>query len=719
MMVCAGVCLGVALGLAQSMIYATQVSRVDDVGGKFLFRATEDGREGTYGDYVYAKLLSVNGEEVQGNTLICVYYDDATVWFGDEFSVVGIISPASTDYMRENRLAGSISTSELVVWPSDGLSGSIASLRKRVVEAIASVAGNTSEATSSTEEDASISTEFAVLEALVCGYRYDLFTGDVYDDFKVAGVAHLVAVSGAHLSVMFGLISLVLKRTKLSRRVSLALQLCALVAYLFFSAIPISALRAAMMVSIGLFSFVFGRRPATLNALAICIIVILVSDPTAALSSSFILSASSTLGILLFSGLAEHWIKTLFPYSPKGVTSALALTLSSSVMSLPFSCALFSQCALVSLLTNLLCAPLFTLTCSAGLAAAVAFTALPAAGTLLFSVAGAFSGILCAVVEVCASIPYACVAVDIGMASALGLTFAMTIVLWCAWPAPSVRGVIGCFALLAVAILASALLSPNEDRIVMFDIGQGDAILVESEGRSILIDTGDEPTLLRQALARAGVTHLDAVAISHPDQDHCGSLSDLALVCEIDTLVVAADLMECACSSCSSLMELAENLGIQVIGLEVGDTLSFGIFTCEVVWPYEFSDEGGNDDSLCLVVSAQAYSIDENPGFYLLTSGDAGYAQQLEAFGDEPIDLDVIKVSHHGSYTGTDEALLEALLPEVALISVGEDNRYGHPHDEVLAYLEEAGCTVYRTDESGDISLEFSAGAVELTCQQR
>ncbi len=715
LLVVGGISVGCALGAAYSYHYAALVEDYSGAKGEFVIRATEDGRSGTYGDTIVGTIVSINGSPVSDRVKVQVRYTEGNLWYRDTFRVWGKLQGGSSTYLRQRGIIGTLTTADSIeVIDGDvGLFAAIAKIRKVTVDAIrtsASIQENSAEI---------LNPEVVVLEALVCGYRYDLFAGDAYDNFKIAGLGHLVAVSGAHLSVMFGLLTLLLKTLRLKKKLSLSLQVLALLVYLLFSAIPISALRAAVMVSLGLFAFVFGRRPATLNALGFCIVAIVLTNPTASLSASFVLSATSTMGIVLFAGLAEWWISKLLPMVPKAISSALALTLSASCLSLPFSCAYFSQCSTVSLLSNLLCAPLFTLACCLGLVSAVVLLGLPGLAELLFAVAVSCTGVLCQIVEWCAAIPYACIPMDVSMGQALGFTLLSGLLLWRLWPVPNVKATFISFALVLVMVVILASATRFQDRVVMMDVGQGDAILLQSGGQSILIDTGDEPALLRQALARANITRLSAVVITHPDKDHCGSLQELSLVCELETVIVAADTLECDCQSCLSLLAVCEGIGAEVRGLVVGDAIDFGRFSCEVIWPSAFIDEGGNDDSLCLLVEVEtSESTAESTPYRLLFTGDAGYESLSEAFPEQPYDIDVLKVSHHGSYTGLDEPLMQQLSPEIALISVGENNRYGHPHAEVLELLAEANCEVYRTDLCGDISLKFTTQGVKVSTQR-
>ena len=137
----------------------------------------------------------------------------------------------------------------------------------------------------------------------------------------------------------------------------------------------------------------------------------------------------------------------------------------------------------------------------------------------------------------------------------------------------------------------------------MLDVGQGDAFLVSSCGQTLLVDTGNEDRKLRDALASVGVRRVDAVAVTHPDDDHCASLQSLVSYADVGAFLCAAPMLECGCEKCKGLLETAKAaVGEEgVTALDVGDVLHVGRFEMEVVWPESYEDEGGNADSLCLM----------------------------------------------------------------------------------------------------------------------
>jgi len=194
---------------------------------------------------------------------------------------------------------------------------------------------------------------------------------------------------------------------------------------------------------------------------------------------------------------------------------------------------------------------------------------------------------------------------------------------------------------------------------------------VRSKGSAVLIDTGNHDTLLKEALARQGIFHLDAVLITHADDDHCGSLQALDGVVAIDSVLVARDALTCDCDSCESLIESASSVvgSANVEPLAVGDAIACGDFSLKVIWPYGFSDEGGNADSLCLLASLAT----SGGTWTALFCGDAESNQLKEIIDEGELgDIDIYKVGHHGSKAALTESVVEVIRPEISLVSVGK-----------------------------------------------
>ena len=234
--------------------------------------------------------------------------------------------------------------------------------------------------------------------------------------------------------------------------------------------------------------------------------------------------------------------------------------------------------------------------------------------------------------------------------------------------------------------------------IVRFiDVGQGDGILISCEGRSMLIDGGPskQSSKIYAILKRLGISHLDYIVATHPDADHIGATSGALNYASCD--VCYCSTKEYDTKTFTSLVKYLDKLGVGITIPTCGDSFQLGSATCTFVGPVHPSDTD-NDNSLVI-------RLDYGSTSFLFT-GDAETEEEQDILASgADIDVDVLKVGHHGSKSSTSARFLKAANPEYAVISVGK-NSYGHPTEEVLDRLNEAGITTYRTDEVGSIIMK-------------
>jgi len=323
------------------------------------------------------------------------------------------------------------------------------------------------------------------------------------------------------------------------------------------------------------------------------------------------------------------------------------------------------------------------------------------------------------VVRLLALIPYASIPFSIETPRALAVSFAAAFALWAWWPRRLRHIVSIATACGAAVILAFVLVPPfTGDRVVMLDVGQGDSFLVQSRGESMLVDTGNQDTALLDQLARCRLAHIGAVLITHADDDHRGSLDALRKAVEVDRIVVARDMLTCDDVSARSLREEAAIAARDVVGVQKGDSFSIGAFRVRVVWPASFTEGGGNADSLCVVLEYDG-DADGVTDWTALMTGDAE-KDQLRAMIDEGSigDIDLLKVGHHGSRNGSTAEEVQTLDPEIALISCGVHNRYGHPARETLDMLSDAGAVIYRSDVNGQVRCLLTSESISVECEK-
>ncbi|MBE6808837.1 MAG: MBL fold metallo-hydrolase [Ruminococcaceae bacterium] len=259
------------------------------------------------------------------------------------------------------------------------------------------------------------------------------------------------------------------------------------------------------------------------------------------------------------------------------------------------------------------------------------------------------------------------------------------------------------FVLSGIDLSTSALFGnsfdKNSDFVRIIDVGQGDSILIYSNGYSALIDTGlsDAASDVCTALESCGIKTLDVLLITHLDSDHIGAAAGVTEIYGVKNLIMPEISSE---SEGLSTAQLVINRVVEADGniytAVQGMNFEIGEFELTVLAAFpEMADE--NNRSVITVAEIEDLK-------FLLT-GDME-AKAEKALLGENLDLkcDVLKVGHHGSSTSSNMDLLKAVMPRYAAISVGQNNDFGHPHNEVISDLQYIGAEIYRTDTDGDIT---------------
>ncbi|MEG1830254.1 MAG: DNA internalization-related competence protein ComEC/Rec2 [Raoultibacter sp.] len=721
-----GLCLGGVCGCVAALDYARDcAAALQQPAQTCEFRVVEDAKQGDFGASCCAETTLANGRTIKvrvnfaaddaardatddaaGDTTDAAAAHPETLYrFGQRFRTqASFCAPSQTaaHYYYQQGIAARVSADSVQRSEPTGALGVLLAFRQ---SALASFDGYSGEGT-------------AFLRAVLFGERGGLDEGGFYAAVKACGLAHIIAVSGAHLVVVSSFIGLFLRALRLNLWATVAVQVLFIGCYLVFTGLPISAIRAALMSLISMTAVFAHRRSSGLSALSLCVCILLVASPQAAFSVSFALSVAATCGIVIFGGLASNWCAQCLGLRPGFVRDALAMTLAANLLTLPLAAAVFAQISLIAPVANVLASALFALFCGGGLLAVILFLLLPAAGSFVLGCFVVAAQAFCEGVMLLARIPFAAIPFSGNFAVLVCASVLVAAVLWRVWPKPSRRvAAAGCALALVVSCLAVVVaprLAPDE--LIMLDVGQGDAFLLRSQGATLLVDTGNQDAALLRGLARRGVYHLDAVLITHPDSDHCDSLAALQNIVSVDKVLVAADALSCTCQACTKLragaVQVVGEDGLQ--GVHKGDTLRFGVFSARAVWPQAFAEEGGNADSLCLALDADC-NADGTVEWRALLCGDAEQPQIAALIEQGEVgDIDIYKVGHHGSKHALGQKEAAVLRPEIALYSVGAHNRYGHPAAETVALLEAGGATTFRSDTQGEVVCRLRVGAIEV-----
>jgi competence protein ComEC len=585
-------------------------------------------------------------------------------------------------------------------WKATGGSGTFARLRARTAARIDTLFGD----------------QAPITAALLIAQR-DEIDPKVKQDFAASGLAHLLAISGTHVALVATVLALLTSVARLPASLGNVLAALGACAYVLFLGAPYPAVRAALQILLLLAARAAQRPAHPLGLLAAAAIAILIYDPLALLDAGFQLSFAGLLGIIL-------WRKPLIERQPHSVPlilrDAVATSTAAAFATTPIVAYHFGQISFIAVPANLVALPLVSVAVpAAALALAVSAVSLDAARFLADG-----TRLLLARLEdtaaLAASVPgghmYVTRATVIASLIALLIGFGLWRNIWFIRARVRLATAVGVACAVPIAAPFLPLGARDSIEIHAIDVGQGDAIAIRSpRGRWVLIDAGPRserydagaarvvPFLLRRH-ARA----LEVVVLTHPHLDHTGGAAAVTAVLET-RLLLDPDTGRGARAAKEEEIRPARSR--RTLPARPGMRIAFDGMSMEILHPAasELSAEDANDISVVLRLGYGRFSA--------LFTGDAPARveeQLVQQYGAR-LDVDVLKVGHHGSSTSTGDSWLEASTPRFAIISAGRGNRYGHPAPAVLARLEQAGVEVFRTDRSGNVSLRaFSDGRIEV-----
>lgn len=550
------------------------------------------------------------------------------------------------------------------------------------------------------------------LTAELTGDKSAMDDGD-YLAMQETGLAHLFAVSGLHCAFLVTLLALLISRRQ---RLLCAVTIPLLLFYMVMVGMSPSVVRACIMQIFLLIAPLFRRGSDPLTSLAAALLLILLCNPFAAASVSLQLSFSATLGMVLLSPrlykLLTGWYKgkcrplrTALCF----VAANLSATLSAVVFTAPLTAWYFRIFVLVAPLSSLLAVP------AAGWSFMAAFVTV-LLGFVWLPLASLLGWISWALVRYILWIAN-------GMMSWRYHAVYFTNPYLIYWLLFLYAAFIGCAATpdgkrkyllasaLSVLTLTAAIWVNRQDyqygvlTALTLDVGQGESVILTSGGETALVDCGssnsykDPGGLAADTLHSMGVRELSAVVVTHYHADHTNGLYEVLRRIPVQTIYLPD--IEDEYGVRERLVSLAEGKGAQVtyVTKETADTLGDTVLTI-----YPPVQSGGDLNELGLTALASAGDFD------LLITGDMSGSTEKKLVETYALpDIEVLVVSHHGSRYSSNIRFLKAVMPEAAVISVG-DNNYGHPSEETLQRLLAVGADIWRTDQQGTIRITVNGG---------
>ena len=519
--------------------------------------------------------------------------------------------------------------------------------------------------------------------------------------FKVSGISHVIAVSGLHVSILFGLIYTLSGRRRL---LTALLGIPAVVIFAAVAGFSPSVVRAGIMQILVLIAMLFDKDYDQLTSLSFAALVMLAVNPMVITSVSFQLSVGCMLGIFLFSQKIRSRLSTkrrLGKWKRRLVnwfSGSISISLSAMVFTVPLVAIYFGTVSLVGVLTNLLVLWAVTYIFYGILLVCVAFFAcLPVAS----GIAWCISWLVRYVLLICSFLSKLPLAAVYTKSIYIWLWLCFVYVLLFLYLILRKRSavVFGCACVMGLCIcLGLSWAEPLLDscRVTALDVGQGQCILLQSEGKNFIVDCGGsyaEATadVAAETLLSQGISRVDGIVATHYDADHVGGMENLLTRIKADVIYLPYTQDEDGVGE--SIARIAPE---SVLFVSEDMELTFGNGKLRIFAPISY--EFGNESSMCVLFQREKCAI--------LITGDRSVQTEAILLQRYNIPkLDVLIAGHHGAKTSTGEQLLAQTMPEYVIISAGQNNRYGHPSDEVLQRLAKYNCKVLRTDQMGTVTI--------------
>lgn len=558
----------------------------------------------------------------------------------------------------------------------------------------------------------------AILAAMLLGEKGDM-EPEMKELYQKNGIGHILAISGLHISFIGLGVYRIIRRTGLGYIPAGILAVLVLSMYALMIGFSVSVIRAYIMLLFRIGADMTGRVYDMLTALMVAAGVTVGIQPLYLMDAGFLLSYGAILGILFVLPMLEK----IFPCRWRllsGVWASLAI----NVMLFPIMLWFYYEIPTYSLALNVIIIPVTSVLLGIGmLGGLIGFVIWPVGNLCLY-----ICKFILSVFEVLnragSGLPYWRIVMGQPKIWQIMLYYIILAIGILAIgrsrrrkPRRILFGVL--CASLSFAIFLMVYRPAGNLTVTMLDVGQGDSIFIRGpEGNTYLIDGGSSDVeglgkyRMEPFLKSQGVGALDYVFVTHGDTDHYSGIEEMLkrqdVGVEIRRLVLPSNWKRD--DALAELAQVAKDTGVSIVMMEVGKCIAEGDLQLKCIQPgtsdYHLS---GNAGSMVLSVTFGEFSM--------LCTGD------VEAEGENVLmrrlqgqNFTVLKVAHHGSKYSSSEAFLRVAQPKIAFISAGENNFYGHPHQETLERLKDIRCQIYETVQNGAITLQTDGNTLTIDC---
>jgi len=540
-----------------------------------------------------------------------------------------------------------------------------------------------------------------LLLGILIGER-DNIQEDIIESFRTANLSHILAVSGAHTSYIILGITYLISKSKTPKRIGYIITIINLLIFIIITGASYSVVRACIMAIVVIGAKICYRKENFFTSICISLIIILIQNPFAINDIGLKLSFMGTAGIVIFNkSITNFFIKLKIKQK---IAEALSVTFSAQLMIMPITILNFNTISLTFFISNILASPLLGIIIIFGFISIFISSILNPISKVLFLILHIFLELLILVSKVTEKIPGSSILVktpNILFAIVYYILILFFNYFFVIKQNPTrrfhkkiikiitIKNIKNAFKVIAVVFLIILLLTrivriinPTL-KIYFIDVGQGDStLIVTPKNKKILIDGGEGKTnVLFQCLLDRRINKIDYIIISHFDSDHCNGLIEIIEKMRVENIVMSKQSKES--EEYKKILEIIKQKNIKVSSVKAEDKIIIekNLYT-KILNPaekFEFQDLNNN-----AIVAKLVYK-----NFSMLFTGDIEKAEEnLAKKYKNELKSTILKVAHHGSKTSTSEKFLKYVEPQIALIGVGENNKFGHPNQITIEKLK-------------------------------
>ncbi len=558
-----------------------------------------------------------------------------------------------------------------------------------------------------------------LLNGILIGYKEGL-NKEIQGQFSSAGLTHIMAVSGANVVFVMMPFLWIFNKIGINKRLANIIVIFILLLFVTITGFQPSVMRAVIMSIVVLLAQIIYKEPDILASIAFSAIVMLVYNPYVLFDIGFELSYAATLGIVLFYKNIRNRLE--FLHLPKILLETIATTLAAQLAVLPIIAYYFNKITVISLISNLLVVPIIGVITVLGEVIAILGQISIFLVQILCYIENSLLSFVLLITEKASDIPFATITIITPSILIVCIYYVFIAGIFNFRQLNKIDMKLKYLVILGVFISILFFVnssSKKELEIVFLDVGQGDSIFARTiSGKTLLIDGGGYNSMLDLTTNKGdsvvipflldyGVQKIDLMISTHSDSDHMQGLMSVLRDVVVQDILLPANYET---QSYDEFVKLAKEKNVRINKGGIGDVIQIDNDTkINVEFPCnenEFYSTNENNKSLVFKLIYKSFST--------LFTGDAEIDAEnfLIAKG---IDLksDILKVSHHGSISSSQDSFIEAVNPKVAIISVGKNN-FGHPSPVVINRLKEHNILVFRTDLDGGIIIDSDGSSYKI-----